>query len=690
MTEATGRLTLEGSSILEGGAVICLSGFGNFDRNYLITLARHWLSRESAYKTGWSLALHIQSLEARCSRPRERTASRAGRMFLAFPLPLFASLLSAGLATVAAGQTSFTPAKDYTGIGAGHQFRNDINNHLGGGTPIAPQLLQLYYSQLPIEADRQMCWCKDCEWTNPCLRCGGGSLAIGALGVWDRSLGGSGGSKLTAATHYSTVQGADSSGSPRSIAEATLNQLAAPTASLGMNSKQFTSLANALAARNAIVYAHTGSALHDLRPNINTDSIHFFGAMPGVQFSVDQHNSGDPFFGADATDTGDSDLAISRAVAASPSGGPRNIYAPRVKLSGATYKINEPILVIASDGSASGGSFQINFDGDSDFETEIVNNQIGGPAIVAISAKAITIANNSSPVVHTALVTGGSSSAWGEASTTGIGYGREIEIDNLSIPGGTTGLSSEAAIPKAHDIALAQQSYVGIVTTGASCSNALWNIDTGLSDGNSLVLSPVVIGRSISSVRNLNVFSASSYFGPSIGGASLGDSYLSTGSNQIGGIVCDGQCVLDNDSEDSEARGNLPGLLAPADLVQSTSDFNIKDTTIEQHGTGLPPVKVGCANSMHLVFDHVPFAVQNDGLTTEADFTECGTNGGWPVSFIDPDFGGQGGVLPSGVTFVNNGMLFDVTASNARFLPLFSRDAAGADTDYGSRGARFT
>jgi len=36
---------------------------------------------------------------------------------------------------------------NYTGTGAGQQFRNDLNNHLSGVTPISPRIVKIYLSK---------------------------------------------------------------------------------------------------------------------------------------------------------------------------------------------------------------------------------------------------------------------------------------------------------------------------------------------------------------------------------------------------------------------------------------------------------------------------------------------------------------------------------------------------------------
>src|SRR5580704_8234262 len=73
---------------------------------------------------------------------------------------------------------------NYVGIGAGLQFRNDINNHLSGITPIAPRIVTLPFLQLPTEQDGQEYWCSDCQATSPCLGVGHGALALGVQGQW--------------------------------------------------------------------------------------------------------------------------------------------------------------------------------------------------------------------------------------------------------------------------------------------------------------------------------------------------------------------------------------------------------------------------------------------------------------------------------------------------------------------------
>src|SRR5690349_6229817 len=108
------------------------------------------------------------------SRATARHLTRVGPLALACILALSFS-----------GQTvlaQYQPIPNYVGIGAGLQFRTDINIHLSGVTPIAPRLVSLNFAQLPHEQDGQLYWCPDCQQTNPCLGAGTGALALGSGG----------------------------------------------------------------------------------------------------------------------------------------------------------------------------------------------------------------------------------------------------------------------------------------------------------------------------------------------------------------------------------------------------------------------------------------------------------------------------------------------------------------------------
>lgn len=94
------------------------------------------------------------------------------------------SLLAlAAMAGAAAAQ--YQPIPNFTGIGAGFNFRQAINQHLSGAQPIAPQIVGLPFASLPGEQDGLLLWCKNCQATTPCSAGGAGAWAMGSRGAWE-------------------------------------------------------------------------------------------------------------------------------------------------------------------------------------------------------------------------------------------------------------------------------------------------------------------------------------------------------------------------------------------------------------------------------------------------------------------------------------------------------------------------
>jgi len=91
------------------------------------------------------------------------------------------SALAVVIVAVTIAHAQFRPIPNYIGIGAGLQFRNDINSHFSGAAPIAPRIVSLPFAQLPAEQEGQEYWCSDCQPTKPCLGVGSGALALGNL-----------------------------------------------------------------------------------------------------------------------------------------------------------------------------------------------------------------------------------------------------------------------------------------------------------------------------------------------------------------------------------------------------------------------------------------------------------------------------------------------------------------------------
>jgi hypothetical protein len=103
-------------------------------------------------------------------------------------LAICALAFALAFAPVAMAQSGGVPnyqvIPNYSGIGAGQQFRNDINNHLSGVTPIAPRIVTISYSQLPPEQDGQQFYLRDGTAGNPCTGGGHGAYAFGVQGAW--------------------------------------------------------------------------------------------------------------------------------------------------------------------------------------------------------------------------------------------------------------------------------------------------------------------------------------------------------------------------------------------------------------------------------------------------------------------------------------------------------------------------
>jgi hypothetical protein len=96
-------------------------------------------------------------------------------------------VILAAMAGAAAAQYQSIP--NFTGIGAGFNFRQAINQRFSGAQPIAPQFAGLTFASLPAEQDGLLLWCKDCQATAPCSAGGAGAWAKGARGVWSCTIG---------------------------------------------------------------------------------------------------------------------------------------------------------------------------------------------------------------------------------------------------------------------------------------------------------------------------------------------------------------------------------------------------------------------------------------------------------------------------------------------------------------------
>lgn len=92
---------------------------------------------------------------------------------------LVALIVTAGVASA-----QYQPIPNFTGVGAGYNFRQAINQRFSGAEPISPTIVDLSFANLPTEQDGMLLWCKDCQETTPCSGGGAGAFARGERGVW--------------------------------------------------------------------------------------------------------------------------------------------------------------------------------------------------------------------------------------------------------------------------------------------------------------------------------------------------------------------------------------------------------------------------------------------------------------------------------------------------------------------------
>jgi len=87
-------------------------------------------------------------------------------------------------AMAGASAAQYQPIPNFTGIGAGFNFRQAINQRFSGAQSIEPQVVGLPFASLPAEQDGLLLWCKDCQASAPCTAGGAGAWAMGSRGAW--------------------------------------------------------------------------------------------------------------------------------------------------------------------------------------------------------------------------------------------------------------------------------------------------------------------------------------------------------------------------------------------------------------------------------------------------------------------------------------------------------------------------
>ncbi|MGD0673149.1 MAG: hypothetical protein ABSB13_13805 [Candidatus Binatus sp.] len=79
---------------------------------------------------------------------------------------------------------AYQPIPNFTGVGAGLQFREAINDRFSGAQAIAPSIASTAFANLPPEQDGMLLFCNNCRSATPCVSGGGGAWALGTRGQW--------------------------------------------------------------------------------------------------------------------------------------------------------------------------------------------------------------------------------------------------------------------------------------------------------------------------------------------------------------------------------------------------------------------------------------------------------------------------------------------------------------------------
>jgi hypothetical protein len=196
---------------------------------------------------------------------------------------------------------AYKPIPNFTGVGAGLQFREAINDRFSGAQPMAPEFVAPSFANLPAEQDGALLYCKDCRRSTPCVSGGSGAWALGTRGNWSCSTG-------------------------------------ALEASLNANGNKLIALGNGTATGDSLAFGQTGAQLNTLAgaKGDGTDAISAFN-VNGV-FNVKA-------FGAKCDGNTDDAAAIQSALtAANTSGTPSGSATVFVPATASSCKISRPIV----------------------------------------------------------------------------------------------------------------------------------------------------------------------------------------------------------------------------------------------------------------------------------------------------------------------------------------------------------
>jgi len=91
----------------------------------------------------------------------------------------------AGAAADLPSAGAYKAIPNFTGSGAGADFRNAINDRFSGVAPTSPRIVSSPFAGFGAETDGALIYCSDCKATIPCVAGGSGAWAFGAQGQWE-------------------------------------------------------------------------------------------------------------------------------------------------------------------------------------------------------------------------------------------------------------------------------------------------------------------------------------------------------------------------------------------------------------------------------------------------------------------------------------------------------------------------
>jgi len=203
---------------------------------------------------------------------------------------------------------AYKPIPNFTGVGAGLQFRAAINDRFSGAQSILPMVVGPTFANLPAEQDGMMLYCRDCKRATPCVSGGSGAWARGNRGIWSCAID-------------------------------------ALEASLNANGNKLTALANGTATGDSLAFGQTGAQLNTLA-----------GAKGDGSDALSNFNVNGTFnvkaYGAKCDGSTDDAASIQSAIAASnaanTASGTPSIYLPPTP--GTACNSSRPLVVAAPAG----------------------------------------------------------------------------------------------------------------------------------------------------------------------------------------------------------------------------------------------------------------------------------------------------------------------------------------------------